>query len=580
MNIGLLNILKTVSWDFRRDMAQSYANALKNAIELHIPNDKELHESFFLSKKGSKSARGGFEDKLYVGNIHRIEDHLYWNDEQLSDDDEIVNVVVIDGPVTRDGGGCSYGTKDFRNQVEYANTIPQVVGHVFLVNTPGGESACRNDYDEMFRDCREAGKPTVWYVDGMCCSSGVNGGCRADRVIVRNPKDDFGCIGSMAAFWATPDGAVDRDGTRYIEIVGDESPDKNDWYRDAALGDYDKLREMINKDTEEFHQTVRENRPLVEDWMLTGKVFEAQELIPALVDEIGDMNRAIECVFELADGRLQPAHDATVVKEPDERPDEQSGGDAPEDSTKEAAVVQQHTEQENITHKKENNMTEDEKKAAEVAEQPAATQEETPAMEQPAEEAPATEAPAVSEERPDSGSQPESTDESPAQEEEPAASEQPSEQAVEDATAEIDRITETLHSAETLIADRDAEIARLKETLATLTGIAEERDDLSASLEKAGLDYAEQGNALTDAETKIAEYVATIEKLKKQVKELQSEVKELSEQPAQMVDAGAGIPQDNGTGGAPKQKKRITRGMSYEEVRAFKEAERQAALAK
>ena len=47
-----------------------------------------------------------------------------------------------------------------------------------------------------------------------------------------------------------------------------------------------------------------------------------------------------------------------------------------------------------------------------------------------------------------------------------------------------------------------------------------------------------------------------------------------------MVDAGAGIPQDNGTGEAPKQKKRITRNMSYEEIRAAKEAERQAALAK
>ena len=581
MNIGLLNILKTVSWDFRRDMAQSYANALKNAIELHIPNDKELRESFFLSKKGSKTARGGFEDKLYVGNIHRIENHLYWNDEELADDDQIVNVVVIDGPVTRDGGGCSYGTKDFRDQVEYANTIPQVVFHLFLVNTPGGESACRNDYDEMFRSCREAGKPTVWYVDGQCCSSGVNGGCRADRVIVRNPKDDFGCIGSMAAFWATPDGAIDRDGTRYIEIVGDESPDKNDWYREAAQGNYEKLREMINKDTEEFHQTVRENRPLVEDWMLTGKVFEAQELIPALVDEIGDFDRAIECGFELAEGRLQSAREATVVKEPEEEPEgEQPEGSEPEDKAqddqvREAAVVQQHTEQESINPNKHNNdMTEEEKKAAEVAEQPAATQEETPAAEQPAEEASATEAPAATDDS--QGSELEETDESPAQEE-PAVTEQPSDDTVEEATVETNRITATLHAAEALVADRDKEIAKLKEVLATLNGIAEERDaavkernDISASLEKAGLDYAEQGKKLTDAEAKVAAHAATIETLKKQVADLKAELKELAGKPAPMTDGAAGTPQDNGTGEPPAMKlpweQRVKRGMSYEEV--------------
>ena len=36
MNIGLLSIVHNKVWDFRPDMAQDYANALKNAIELHL----------------------------------------------------------------------------------------------------------------------------------------------------------------------------------------------------------------------------------------------------------------------------------------------------------------------------------------------------------------------------------------------------------------------------------------------------------------------------------------------------------------------------------------------------------------
>lgn len=613
--------MKTVSWDFRRDMAQSYANALKNAIELHIPNDKERQQSFFLSKKGSTTARGNFEDKLYVGNIHRIENHLYWNDEELAEDDEIVNVIVIDGPVTRDGGGCSYGTKDFRDMVMYANTIPQVVGHIFWINTPGGESACRNDYDAMIADCRENGKPTVAFVDGMCCSSGVNLASRCDRTIVMNPKDDFGCIGSMAAFWATPDGAIDRDGTRYIEIVGDDSPDKNDWYREAAEGNYEKLREIINKDTDEFHQTVRENRPMVKEEMLTGKVFEAQELIPALVDEIGDMNRAIQAVFDLAGETLTAARFATV--EPEEEPKKDPENKEPEEMAKlnsqqKAAIATSRgdlmiaddghvsTERQGFlgpetveiaTPKNNNDMTEEEKKAAEVEAAAAATQEETPATEQPAEETPATEAPAVNEETPAQDpeapaeeetvtigaggaatvSQTETTTITQAPSEETLASQE----TIEDAEADIDKITETLHAAEAMIADRDQTIASLKETLATLTGIAEERDaaiqernNIESSLEKAGLDYAEQGKALSDAEVKIAEHVATIETLKKQVADLKAEVKELAGKPAPMTNADSGIPADNGTGEAPKQKPRITSGMSYKEIRALKKGSR------
>lgn len=614
MNSGLLNIMHNKVWDFRPDLAQTYADALKKAIELHLPNDIEKQHGYFLSKKGyqkdGKTVGANFEDKLYVGNIHRIESHLYWNDEELQEDDEIINVVVIDGPVTRDGDGCSYGTKDFRDQVMYANTIPQVVGHLFIINTPGGQSSCRNDYEMMIDDCRQAGKPTVAFVDGMCCSSGVNLACRCDRVVVMNPRDEFGCIGTMAAFWAVAHDTVDQDGYRYVELVGKECPEKNDWYREAAAGEYEKLQAELDKDTEQFHQTVRENRPLVTADMLTGKVFEAQEVIPALVDEIGDMNRAIECVFELANETLTAAR--LVTAEPKNEPEgEQPEGEDPEELAKlnaqqKAAVATSrgdlrivddgHVKKEEqgffgpetveiAKPQNQEDMTDEKKKAAEVAEQPAATQEQTPATEQPAEETPATEAPAVSEETAQE-EQPAAQEGAPAAE--PAA-EPASQEAQEAAAAEIDKIQETLHTAEQKIAEKDAEIVQLKETLATLNGIAEERDQanatiaerdkaietLTAEVDEKGKTIAEHLATITAKDAKIAEHTATIEKLQKQVKELQGEVKELSGKPAPMVDEQAGIPQDNGTGEGPKKQQRITSDMTYEEIQEFEKHKRE-----
>ena len=608
MNIGLLNIMHNKVWDFRQDLAQTYADALKKAIELHLPNDIEKQHGYFLSKKGyqkdGKTVGANFEDKLYVGNIHRIERHLYWNDEELQEDDEIINVVVVDGPVTRDGDGCSYGTKDFRDQVMYANQIPQVVGHLFIINTPGGQASCRNDYEMMIDDCRQAGKPTVALIDGMCCSSGVNLACRCDRVVVMNPRDEFGCIGTMAAFWAVAHDTVDQDGYRYVELVGKDCPEKNDWYREAAAGEYEKLQAELDKDTEQFHQTVRENRPLVTADMLTGKVFEAQEVMPALVDEIGDMNRAIECVFELANETLTAAR--LVTAEPKNEPDgEQPGGEEPDEMAKlnaqqKAAVATSrgdlrivddgHVKKEEqgffgpetveiAKPQNQEDMTDEQKKAAEVAEQPAAAQEQIPATEQPAEGAAATDAPAASEEKAQE-EQPAAQEEAPAAE--PAAQDPASQEAQEAAAAEIDKIQETLHTAEQKIAEKDQEIAQLKETLATLNGIAEERDQANATIaerdkaiETLTAEVDEKGKAITAAEAKIAEHVATIEKLNKQVKELQSEVKELSEKPAPMVDEQAGIPQDNGTGEGPKKQERITSEMSYEEIQEFEKRKRE-----
>lgn len=585
MDIGLLSVLRNPVVDFHRGLANAYAKALKEAIDLHGKKDGKK-QNYFLSKKR------GLEDKLYIGNIHRIESHLYWNDEELADDDQIINVVWVDGPITRDGGACSYGTKDMRDQVMYANTIPQVIGHLFYINTPGGESSARNDYEMMIEDSRKNGKVTVAFVDGLCASSGVNLASRCDRVIVMNPHDEYGCIGSMAAFWATPDGAIDRDGSRYVEIVGDDCPDKNDWWREAAKGEYEKLRGLINKSTQEFHQSVRENRPLVKDWMLTGDVFEAQDVIPALVDEIGDYNRAIECVFALANEEMQPARFAVeepsgeasgTVTEPEEMAKlnaqqkaaiNTSRGDLrmAEDGhvTKEVPGFFGPETVEVATPKNDKEMTDEEKKAAEAEAAEAAKKQK--------------EAAAVAEENTGEGAgdgagegSGDGTGEGAGEGAGDGAGEgtgdQNSEKSIEDAKAEIDRITETLQNAQALAAQKDKEIAELKEKVVTMEGITEERDAAIAERDKA---YGD----MEVIQKELAEKDAVIEGLKKQVSDLKAEVKELSGRETPMVDDQAGIPQGNSTGEPPKQKQsRIKPGMTYQEIRAIKKQELEEAKA-
>ena len=587
------------------EIAQKYAEGIRVAILAGNDFEGEKKKGFFLSKKR------GFDDKLYVGNIHRIENHLYWKDEELADDDQIVNVVVIDGPVTRDGDGCSYGSKDHRDQIMYANTIPQVVGHIFILNTPGGAASARIDYEQAFADCREKGKPTVAWVDGMCCSAGQLVASFCDRVIVMNGRNTMGCIGTMCAFWAVANGTVDKDGYRYIELVSVTSPDKNAEYREAADGKTEKLQAELDKLGEEFRETVRQNRPLVKEEHLTGKTFDAQDVMGALVDEVGDYNRAIECVFELADEKMPAARFAT--SEPD---GETPGTEEPEEQEDMAKLNEQQKaaiatspgatmivddghvktsvqtmfgpeEQEIATPKNDSTMTDEEKKAAEVAEQPAAAQEqEAPATEQPAEEAPATEAPAVNDETPETPESPETPEEAPADNDSEGAPAEnaPSEEAVADAQAEIDRITETLHNAEAMVEEKDRTIAALQgdmevlkkeagekdATIATLEGIAEERDEKAKDLATALKNLEEKDITIAGMQENLDKLTAELDAKKKALAEKEAEIKELAGKPTPMTDAASGVPADNGTGEAPKVNKhqRIKPGMSYEEIRA------------
>lgn len=611
-------------YDMSVEIAQKYAEGIRVAILAGKDFEGEKKKGFFLSKKR------GFDDKLYVGNIHRIENHLYWNDEELADDDQIVNVVVIDGPVTRDGDRCSYGSKDHRDQIKYANTIPQVVGHIFIINTLGGAASARIDYEQAIADCREKGKPTVAWVDGLCCSAGQLVASLCDRTVVMNGRNTMGCIGTMCAFWGVPNGTIDKDGYRYIELVSVTSPDKNAEYREAVDGKTEKLQAELDKLGEEFRETVRQNRPLVKEEHLTGKTFDAQDVMGALVDEIGDYNRAIECVFELADKKMPAARFAT--SEPDgetpgtEEPEEQEDMAKLNEQQKAAVATSPGAtmivddghvktsvqtmfgpeEQEIATPKNDSTMTNEEKKAAEVAEQPAAAQEqEAPATEQPAEEAPATEAPeeqpateepaadeqpageAAGTEAPEeqpAGEAPSNSPEGGEQEQEVPATEQPSEEAVDDAQAEIDRITETLHNAEAMVEEKDRTIAALQgdmevlkkeagekdATIATLEGIAEERDEKAKELATALKNLEEKDITIAGMQENLDKLTAELDAKKKELAEKEAEIKELAGKPTPMTDAASGVPADNVTGEAPKVNKhqRIKPGMSYEEIRA------------
>ena len=584
-------------YDMPVEIAQKYAEGIRMAILTGKDFDGEKKKGFFLSKKR------GFEDKLYVGNIHRIENHLYWNDEELADDDQIVNVVVIDGPVTRDGDGCSYGSKDHRDQIMYANSIPQVVGHIFILNTPGGSASARIDYEQAIADCREKGKPTVAWVDGLCCSSGQLVASLCDRTVVMNGRNTMGCIGTMCAFWAVANGTVDKDGYRYIELVSVTSPDKNAEYREAADGDTKKLQAELDKLGEEFRETVRQNRPLVKEEHLTGKTFDAQDVMGALVDEVGDYNRAIECVFELADEKMPAARFAT--SEPD---GETPGTEEPEEQEDMAKLNEQQkaavatspgatmivddghvktsvqtmfgpVEQEIATPKNDNTMTDEEKKAAEVAEQPAAAQEqEAPATEQPAEGAPATEAPAVNDEAPENPESQDTPEKTPADNDSEGSQAEgaPPEETLANAQEEINRITETLHNAEAMVEEKDKTIAALQgdmeilkkeagekdATIANLEGIAEERDAANALV-------AERDKTISEMQATIDKLTADVEAQKKALAEKEAEIKELAGKPTPMTNAESGVPADNGTGEAPKVNKhqRIKPGMSYKEIR-------------
>ena len=218
-----------------------------------------------------------------------------------------VSVLTIDGPITRNGGGCSYGSIDHRDMMMRAANHPLCRGHVFVINTPGGSAWAKNDYEQAIQYARSLGQPVIAFVDGMCASAGMYLASLCDERYYMHPKDEIGCIGVMAAFYTEADGSTNQfTNETYHELYDPESFDKNRAFRDIANDGKDEelVKELADLGVE-FRADVKKACPNATDEHLHGKVFNAENVKGILMDGQSSFFGVVQHAFELYDGRAE-----------------------------------------------------------------------------------------------------------------------------------------------------------------------------------------------------------------------------------------------------------------------------------
>lgn len=242
-----------------------------------------------------------------------------------------VNIMPIDGPITRNGGACSYGSKEIRDWMMKAADNKYCRAHIFVTNTPGGSAWAKNDFQMGIDYAHARGQRVYDLIDGLCASAGEYKASLCDEVYVVNLMDQLGCIGVMASFFTQKNGEKNQyTGETYREYYDPESVDKNKEMRDIAEDeDATLLIEELTKLGEEFRADMKAAFPKAEvDEHLKGKMFNAKDVMGILCDGqmlLGDLvNRA----FAVADG----------VEKPIERTAGRKLGKLPEVDTKQAKV--------------------------------------------------------------------------------------------------------------------------------------------------------------------------------------------------------------------------------------------------
>lgn len=304
---GLYEILTEKKWMVSPDFVHGIRKALEQNLNAHTLYERPAPTCGFVTVKAADGSIFYPEEYQISEDGKKVRGNWIVDDEEAQDF-PFVSVLTIDGPITRNGGGCSYGSVDHRNMMIRAANNSFCRGHIFIINTPGGSAWAKNDYEQAINYARSLGQPVIAFIDGMCASAGMLLASLCDERYYMHPKDEIGCIGVMASFYTQADGSKNQftDET-YHELYDPESFDKNREFRDVANdGDSEKLVTELAELGVEFRADVKKACPNATDEHLHGKVFNAEDVKGILMDDQSDFFSCVKRCFDLYNGVAQP----------------------------------------------------------------------------------------------------------------------------------------------------------------------------------------------------------------------------------------------------------------------------------
>jgi protease-4 len=215
-----------------------------------------------------------------------------------------VAIMPVLGTLTKRGDLCSYGMRDYMNEIQALNDNEDIVGIVMDTEGPGGTVDGTTEFGMAIRSSK---KPIVGYGDCMVASADYWAISQTKWIIGnKNNPTEFGSIGVLCVheYW----GKFIEENIGEIKIIrAPQSTDK------ALVNPIEQLsadqEKLIKADLKnlcsEFHGVVKAGRGdrlkgSEKEWG-TGKMFNNQEAIEiGLIDAEGTLMDAIDKVIELS----------------------------------------------------------------------------------------------------------------------------------------------------------------------------------------------------------------------------------------------------------------------------------------
>lgn len=210
-----------------------------------------------------------------------------------------INVIKLNGALTKNGGESTYGTDKIARDLARADADAEIIGHVLHIESGGGSvNAIPNLADAI----KAAKKPVVTLAEDVMASAAYWIGMQADYVFARRGTDTIGSIGVMLQLYADKANTENpATGERHVRLYASSSANKNEAF-ELAINAFDfelLVKKELDPIADRFAEAVKEARPNATESQLTGRTYDASEVVGTLLDGIGTLQDACAKVVEL-----------------------------------------------------------------------------------------------------------------------------------------------------------------------------------------------------------------------------------------------------------------------------------------
>lgn len=255
---------------------------------------KDMRNGVKYEHEGEKLNSFGFFD---IANAQLVNDTRQLSN--FNNDSELVNIINLNGVITKNGGPSTNGTKQLAQQIRKMDADNRVKGHLIVASSGGGAG---NAIKTLTNAIKSTKKPIGTFIEQgeMACSACYGIISASDFIMAEDNDVMVGSLGTMISMSGRPKESKDEKGQLHVRLYATKSTQKNDYYEQAMEGNGKPMIEhILDPANEIFLNAIKENRPSInEATQMNGSVFKASDVLGTMIDSIGTFNDAINKILQ------------------------------------------------------------------------------------------------------------------------------------------------------------------------------------------------------------------------------------------------------------------------------------------